>query len=292
MWMPLNEPFVHSLLGHALGIHAPGKALGAGVFPVIHHLLLGHGLATQAIRSSAPGPTEVGIAQHLALAHPATDDPADTAAAEAMQTLHVEVFTDPVFRGRYPDLDTVFRELDTSAIRDGDLATIAQPLDWFGVNYYTADYVQAAPPDFPATFVPTDPPTPGLARRWGGRSTPAASPTSSSTSASGTATTCRRSTSPSPAWPSTTPPTTTGFVQDDDRIAYLAAHLARRARRRSTPGVDVRGYFAWSFMDNFEWAEGYRPRFGLVRVDYDTQQRTPKASALWYRDLAAAHRTR
>jgi len=290
MWMPLNEPFVHSLLGHALGIHAPGKVLGAGVFPVIHHLLLGHGLATQAIRSSAPGPTEVGIAQHLALAHPATDDPADAAAATAMQTLHVEVFTDPVLRGRYPDLDTVFRELDTSAIHAADLATIAQPLDWFGVNYYTADYVQAAPPDFPATFVPTDPPTPGprtamgweinpggltdvlvhLRDRYGDDLPPVY------ITESGVAFDDR--------------PDEAGFVQDDDRIAYLAAHLGA-VRDAIDAGVDVRGYFTWSLMDNFEWAEGYRPRFGLVRVDYGTQQRTPKASALWYRDLAAAHRT-
>lgn len=291
MWMPLNEPFVHSLLGHALGLHAPGKALGAGVFPVIHHLLLGHGLATQAIRAASPGPTDVGIAQHLALAHPATDDPADAAAATAMQTLHVDVFTDPILRGSYPDLDDVLRGVDLSCVCDGDLATIAVPLDWFGVNYYTADYVTAAPPDFPATFIPTDPPAPGPRTAMGWEINP-----------SGLTDVLvhlqdRYGADLPPIYITESgvafddEPDETGYVQDDDRISYLAAHLGA-VRDAIDAAVDVRGYFVWSLMDNFEWAEGFRPRFGLVRVDYDTQRRTPKASARWYRDLAAAHRAR
>ena len=291
MWMPLNEPFVDALLGHALGLHAPGLTLGQGVLPVIHHLLLGHGLAAQAIRAAASGDVRVGIAQHLAVAHPATDDPADEAAAHAMQTLHVQVFTDPLLRASYPDLDQVFPGVDTSAIRDGDLATIAQPLDWFGVNYYAADYVQAAPPDFPATFIPTDPPTSGPRTAMGWEINPAVLTDVLVHLGD------RYGDDLPPVYITESgvafddAPDDAGFVQDDDRIAYLAGHLGA-VRDAIDAGVDVRGYFVWSLMDNFEWAEGYRPRFGIVRVDYGTQQRTPKASALWYRDLAAAHRSR
>lgn len=280
-WITLNEPFVHTVYGYALGVHAPGKALLGGAFPVAHHQLLGHGLAVQALRGA-----EVGITQNMAPTWPESDADADREAAARLDAIQNRTYVDPVLLGRYPDqLDLLYPGADLSVIRDGDLATIAAPIDFLGVNYYAPNQVRAASPENPMGFdlVPIEnveytgfnwPVVPtaftellvGLKERYGATLPPVYITENGAAFSDD--------------------PDADGRVTDDRRIAYLDSHL-RAVHAAIEAGVDVRGYFCWSLLDNFEWAEGYSQRFGLVRVDFATQQRTPKASYDWYRDLIA-----
>lgn len=280
-WITLNEPFVHMVYGYALGSHAPGRALMLDALPAAHHQLLGHGLAAAVLRDRG---LAVLLTNNLTPVRPASADPADVAAAEAYDALHNRLFTDPVLLGRYPDL-TAFGVPDDlhGAVRPGDLDLIAGPrLDGLGVNYYNPTRI-AAPtdPGLPFTEAPIDdvprtafgwPVVPdglrellvGLRDRYG-----AALPPLTVTENG-----CSVDESADP---------------DQPRIDYLAGHLDALARAVAE-GVDVRGYYTWSLLDNFEWAEGFHQRFGLVHVDFETQRRTPKASYAWYRRLIAAHR--
>jgi beta-glucosidase len=288
-WITLNEPFVHITLGYAIGNHAPGRSLVGGSFPATHHHLLGHGLAVQALRAALPATAQIGITNNVSTARPATDSPEDRAAAEAMELFHVDLYNDPLFLGRYPQgLDAVLPGLDWSVVLDGDLAVIGQPLDFLGVNYYAPSIVRAGGPDSPLPFLPFEHTGDdltdmgwvvipegfteilvGMKKRYADALPPI------------------YITENGAAYPDVVGPD--GEVDDPKRIAYIDSHL-RAVRAAIDLGVDVRGYFVWSFLDNFEWAEGYRPRFGLVRVDYDTQQRTPKRSFHWYRELIASQR--
>ncbi len=287
MWMPLNEPVVFSMFGYATGYHAPGRQLGFGALPVVHHLLLGHGLATQALR--AAGCANIGIASNHAPTWAASQSEEDTAAADMYDTLINWMFADPLLRGEYPD------PLITASMPDGweaDMPTIATPLDWFGINYYQP--VRVAAPGSPAAgsaalegsplpeglpFVPTQiEGYPTTAFGWpvipdGLREI---------------VTTFKN------RYGATLPPvyiTESGCsypgVHDPERIAYHQAHLAA-LQQAMDDGADVRGYFVWSITDNFEWAAGYDQRFGLVDIDYETQQRTPKDSYYWFRDFLAS----
>ncbi|OLR93980.1 GH1 family beta-glucosidase [Actinokineospora bangkokensis] len=289
MWMPLNEPVVVTMFGYALGHHAPGRALGFQALPAAHHQLLGHGLAVQALR--AAGCTGIGIASNHGPVWPASGSEDDESAAETYSALVNWLFADPVLRGEYP-------APELTALIPGpvaaDLATIAQPLDWFGVNYYRPTRVGAAggggerdvegamlPPGLPfeprriTEYPLTDfgwPIVPeGLAetvrmfRERYGDALPPLYITESGCSFH----------DPDPV---------DGRVPDQARIDYHDAHL-RALHRAITEGADVRGYFAWAATDNFEWAAGYRERFGLVHVDYETQRRTPKDSYHWYRSI-------
>jgi beta-glucosidase len=289
-WMTLNEPNVVTMLGYAIGNHAPGRSLGFEALPVAHHLLLGHGLATQALR--AAGGQQVGVASNHAPVWPASGNPEDREAAQVYDNLWNWLFADPVLLGRYPVEGT---EQGFPTYRDGDLATIAPPLDWFGINYYNPALIGAPtgqgdnaqldgaelPPglpfenrrldgydrtDFDWPIVPE-----GLAQivhtfreRYAGHLPPVYITESG----------C--------SFHDADP--VEGRVADPRRIAYHDAHL-RALADEIADGADVRGYFAWSATDNFEWAAGYAERFGLVHVDYDTQVRTPKDSYHWYRDL-------
>ena len=286
MWITLNEPFVVTAFGYALGMHAPGQELMLGALPTAHHQLLGHGLATSALR--AAGARQVAITNNHAPAWAATDDPADVAAAQAYDVLHNRVFADPVLLGRYPDLSAFgIGPGGLDCVLDGDLAVISVPLDAYGVNYYSPTRLSALP-DSPLPFrmepIPGYPVTAfgwpvipaGLTElltmfgdRYGGALPPVyitENGCSAADEVSGD-----------------------GTVHDQFRIGYLDGHL-RAVHAAMTAGVDVRGYFAWTLMDNFEWAEGYHQRFGLVHVDFETQRRTPKASFGWYRDLIAGQR--
>ncbi|GAA1165264.1 beta-glucosidase [Kitasatospora gansuensis] len=280
-WITLNEPFVHMVYGYALGIHAPGRALMLDALPAAHHQLLGHGLAAAVLREHGK---EVMIANNLTPVRAATADPADLAAADAYDALHNRLFTDPLLLGQYPDLSAFGVTEDLGgAVRPGDLKLIAGPgLDGLGVNYYNPTRI-AAPtdPGLPFTEAPIDgvprtafgwPVVPdglrellvGLRDRYG-----AALP------------------------PITITENGCSYgeeLDDQERISYLDGHL-RAVEAAVAEGVDVRGYFTWSLLDNFEWAEGYHQRFGLVHVDFETQKRTPKASYTWYRDLIDTHRT-
>jgi beta-glucosidase len=279
-WITLNEPVVVTMNGHVEGTHAPGLKLGAGAFPVAHHQLLGHGLAVAALRAATPS-VPVGITNNYGPCHPATEAYGDVTAAAFRDALHNRLFTDPVLLGRYPDL---LQELLGDTVHDGDLATTSAPIDFLGVNYYFPELVRA---DASAVFGSAEvewPDAPRTAFNW--PVVPAG--------LTETLTTLRE------RYPSLPPVYITengaayedvvssgGTVPDPDRVSYLDSHL-RAVRAAIDAGVDVRGYYCWSLLDNFEWAEGFSKRFGLVHIDFDTLTRTPKDSYGWYRDVIAA----
>jgi len=274
-WITLNEPFCSSFLGYANGRHAPGAQEGEGALAAAHHLLLGHGLAVAALRADARVGQQVGITLNLQPVSADTSSAEDVAASERALLRANLLFTDPVLEGRYPDLarETYGALTDFGYLHDGDLATIAAPLDFLGVNYYFSSRVRAAiSPDEERTAMgwPVEPA--GLTRllEWLRDAYPALPPVY--ITENGRA--CDDVVGPG------------GQVDDPDRVRYLASHL-RAVADAIDAGVDVRGYYCWSLMDNFEWAEGYTKRFGLVHVDYATQQRTPKASFGWFRALIA-----
>ncbi|MFE7613197.1 GH1 family beta-glucosidase [Streptomyces celluloflavus] len=282
-WITLNEPAELTLLGYGLGQHAPGRELVFDALPAAHHQLLGHGLAVQALR--ARGARSIGIANSHGPTWPASAAEADTAAADLYDLLLNRLFADPVLLGRYPDEELA--ALLPGPVAD-DLRIISEPLDWYGINYYQPTLVGA--PD-PAAAGPAD---------FGGISLPPELPFAP------------REIEGYPrtdfGWPvvpealtelllsfrerygASLPPvmiTENGCayegVEDGARIAFLDGHL-RALHEAMDAGVDVRGYFVWSLMDNFEWAEGYARRFGLVHIDFSTLVRTPKASYRWLRD--------
>ncbi len=285
LWITLNEPFVVTAYGYALGFHAPGKSLMLDALPTAHHQLLGHGLAATALR--AAGVAQVAITTNYSPAWPASESAADQAAAHAYDTLHNRLFTDPILLGRYPDLSAFGLPAGLDCVRDGDLEVIGAPLDALGVNYYTPTRLSALP-DSPLPFqmepisgYPVTafgwPVIPSglrellvlLAERYGA-ALPPVYITENGCSAEDTV-------------------SAEGTVPDEARISYLDGHI-RAVHQAITEGADVRGYFVWTLMDNFEWTEGYHQRFGLVHVDFATQRRTPKDSFGWYRDLIAAQR--
>ena len=281
MWITLNEPFVVTAFGYALGIHAPGKALMLDALATAHHQLLGHGLATAALR--AAGVSQVAITNNYSPAWPATDGAADVAAAAAYDTLHNRVFTDPLLLGRYPDLSAFgVGAAGLACIRDGDLEIISAPVDALGVNYYNPTRLSALP-DSPLPFQLE--PIPGYPLTNFGWPVIPAGLTELLTTLKD-----RYADQLPPVYITENgcsvadEPDLNGVIDDQPRISYLDSHI-RAVADAMTSGVDVRGYLVWSLMDNFEWGEGYHQRFGLVHVDFESQLRTPKASFGWFRDL-------
>lgn len=280
-WIPVNEPNVVMIMGYGIGLHAPGKTLMFDSMPVAHHLLLGHGRAAVALR--AAGATSVGCANNHAPMWPASDDEADVGASKLFDALWNGMFAEPMLLGRYPaDLQPLLDGI----VRDGDLATIRQPLDFYGVNYYNPFKIGAAREDAEMPFefrellgYPTTdfgwPVVPDALRELlillRARYRAALPPIYITESG------CAYNMGPDE----------NGVVDDQPRIDYLDAHL-RAIATAVQRGVDVRGYYTWSLLDNFEWAEGFTQRFGLVHVDYDTLVRTPKRSFDWFADVVAA----
>jgi beta-glucosidase len=280
-WVPVNEPNVVTLMGYGLGTHAPGKALLFDALPVAHHLLLAHGRAAIALRDR--GAPSVGCANNHSPIWPASDDDADVGASKLFDGLWNGMYYEPMLLGRYPaDIAPVLE----GVVAPGDMATIRQPLDFYGINYYMPVRVAAAPPesempfDFPEVlgYPTTDrgrPVVPDALREWlimfRARYRAALPPIMITESG------CSYNVGPDDH----------GVVDDQARIDYLAGHL-RAVQEAIARGVDIRGYYCWSLLDNFEWAEGYTQRFGLVHVDFETQQRTPKRSFDWYAALIAA----
>jgi beta-glucosidase len=278
-WITLNEPVVVAVNGHIEGSHAPGLRLGLGAFPVAHHQLLGHGLAVAALRAASPG-VPVGITNNYGPVLPASGDEADVAAAGFRDALHNLLFTDPVLLGRYPAA--------LSALAEGteaDLPAIAAPIDFLGVNYYFPEMVRADPDDALGSTPVEWPDAPRTDFGW--PVVPAAFTTTltSLKDRYGDALPPIHITENGAAYPDRVE--ADGTVPDPDRIAYFDGHL-RAVRAAMDAGVDVRAYYAWSLLDNFEWAEGFSKRFGLVHVDFGTLARTPKQSYGWYRDLIRA----
>jgi beta-glucosidase len=294
-WTTLNEPWCSAYLGYAAGVHAPGRQDPAAAFTAVHHLLLGHGLAAQALR--AAGATTVGITLNLAAVFPA--DPhsaADVGAAWLVDGLHSRIFLDPILRGKYPAdvLEHVARFVEPTFIRADDEAVISQPIDLLGINYYHPTYVAARPgaagagPAYPGTenveFLPPSGPVTDMA--WQSQPNALYRLLERLTrDHPGVPLMITENGAAYPTGPVRDESAPDGVrVPDAERISYLDAHL-RAAHEAIAAGVDLRGYFVWSLMDNFEWYEGYRKRFGIVHIDYRSQRRLIKDSARWYRDV-------
>ena len=295
----LNEPWCSAYLGYASGVHAPGRTEHAAALAAVHHLNLGHGLAGRVLRETAPS-AQLSLTLNVHLIRPETDSPEDVDAARRIDALANRAFLDPALKGEYPaDLlaDTA-SVTDWSFVQDGDTQVIAVPLDFLGVNYYSPTLVKrwdgtgdkdgadghgasAATPWIAADDVEfVRLPGPYTAMGW-------------PIDASGMTELLVRLGRDYQGTPMiitengaafTDEVAADGGVHDGERVEYLRTHIAAVADAVDA-GVDVRGYFVWSLLDNFEWGYGYDRRFGVVRVDYDTQERVLKDSALWYRDL-------
>ena len=290
-WTTLNEPEVSAFLGHAVGIHAPGIADDAAALRAAHHLLLGHGLAVQAMRTQAPGDNRFGLVVNLSPVRPASGEEADVTAARLVDALHNRLFLAPATRASYPDevLEAFSDNGEEDLVRPGDAGTVGTGVDFLGVNYYFGMQVRSSP---------------GTDRRVGlpGLADVERVPVRGERTAmgwpiepGGLTDILRRVAGEVPGVPLYVTEngvaldeevSADGTVDDRGRIEFLDAHI-RAAHDALASGVDLRGYFVWSLLDNFEWAHGYAKRFGLVRVDYDTLARAEKASAHWYREVIA-----
>ncbi len=292
-WTTLNEPWCSAFLGYGSGLHAPGIKDQAQSLRAAHHLLLAHGLGMQALRAGLPDDAQLAIALNVHQFDPASSSPADLAATRRVDAVANRVFLDPLFHATYPeDLLAATADLsDWRFVRPGDLDRIAAPIDALGVNYYCPTKVSARP-----TWVPGDEPVneafPGCEQvelSWApGEHTAMGWPVDPS----GLARLLVRLSGDLPGVPlmvtengaaDNTGPSE-GTVDDRARIDYLARHVAA-AREAIRLGVDLRGYFVWSLLDNLEWTWGYAQRFGLIHVDYTSGRRTPKRSAGWFREL-------
>ena len=275
-WSTFNEPGVIAEAGYVNGDHAPGIRAGwkAG-WQVIHHLLVAHGLAIQAMRAARPG-LELGIVLSQWAVEPASDDPADGIAAEQGWSSHETAFTHPIFRGYYHPLMVVAMGEAAPEIQAGDMALIAQKLDFLGINSYSRIVVSAhgivnPVPGSDYTEMGWEVCAPSFRRMLNRINADYDLPPIYITENGA-------------AYSDIIAPD--GQIHDIRRIDYLRQHL-QQLRLAMQDGVDVRGYFAWSLLDNFEWAEGNTKRFGLVRVDYATLERTLKDSAKWYAQVIA-----
>ena len=289
-WMTLNEPWCSAFLGYGNGEHAPGRTVGVDALKAAHHLLLGHGLALDAIRSEG---SAYGIALNPAPIHPASDSPADRDAARRIDGLRNRLFIEPLLSGQYPA--DVLEDTGTTewfAAQEADLPLIAAPLDFMGVNYYCPTTVAA--PDGPIS-------TPGPSTQPGSENVVAVDTGLPKTQmgwpiqASGLRDILVAINKLAPELPlyvtengSAYPDVVTadGQVEDDERLDYLQQHVAV-CKDLVSEGFPLKGYFAWSLLDNFEWACGYSRRFVIVYVDYATQQRIVKKSGRWLQDFLA-----
>ncbi len=288
-WITLNEPWCSAFLGYASGVHAPGRRTGSTAARAAHHLLLGHGKAVTAIRDERPD-AAVGITLNLYSTRPASRAPADLDAARRIDGLQNRLFLEPVLAGRYPDdvLDDLGERDWFRALPDSDARTIATPIDFLGVNYYSRHTVAAGEPE--AHIASPHPGSEGV------RFVDTGAPRTQmgwEIHPDGLLDVLEQAHAYAPslplyvtengaAYPDTVLPD--GSVHDHERTEYLRLHVdaCAAALRR---GLPLRGYFCWSSMDNWEWAWGFSRRFGLVYVDYETQRRTVKSSGRWLREF-------
>jgi beta-glucosidase len=281
-WITQNEPWVISWLGYGLGVHAPGRRSESDALAAAHHVLLAHGRAAEILRRDVPG-ARVGITIDVVPMYPASESEADVAATRRLDGFRNRWILDPVLRGEYPaDMVEYYAE-SLPTVLDGDLATIAAPLDFLGVNYYTRNIVSADPETGRPVVVPADGAehttkgwevfpnglTEMLVKLREDYDLPALYVTENGAAYEDV----RHN----------------GAVDDPERVSYLERHLGAIAQAIKE-GVPVAGYFVWSLLDNFEWAQGYSQRFGIVYVDFETLERVPKMSYSWYRNFIAAER--
>jgi beta-glucosidase len=291
-FLTLNEPWCSAFLGYATGVHAPGLTDRGAALAAAHHLNLAHGRAVAALRATTPPGTAVGVTHNLIQADPADPQSAtDIAAARHVSDISNGIFTEPELRGRYPEglMEATWHLSDWSFVRDGDLAEIRAPIDLMGINYYQPAAIAA--------------PGPGRDECWPGTDLAVALPQRGPYTGMGWSIIPNGLTRLLQATHRAYPEiplmitengcafddaVTDGRVHDTDRTDYLHRHLAA-VHEAIRAGVDVRGYYVWSLLDNFEWAEGYAARFGVVHVDFATQRRTVKDSGEWFRGVIAAN---
>ncbi len=284
----LNEPWCSAFLGYAKGEHAPGRTCDRSAYLAAHHLNLAHGRAASALRSTLPATTELSVTLNIHQVVPASESEEDLAAAHEVDLVANRIFLDPMLRGSYPDglFEATRGVTDWSFVRDGDLAEVRSPIDFLGLNYYNP--VRIAGRDgqglrFPGAGTAASVDIPGAHTVMGWPIVP-----------SGLTDLLRRLgrdyqvpvvvTENGMATTDQVGPD--GAVHDEERITYLRDHLGA-VLDAIDAGVDVRGYFLWSLLDNFEWAWGYDKRFGIVHVDFASQRRVVKDSGRWYADVLA-----
>jgi beta-glucosidase len=280
-WTTLNEPWCSSILGYAAGAHAPGATDPGAAIKAAHHLLLGHGRAIEAMRGRGNADHQLGITLNLSPTDAASDAPEDVDAARRADGLANRLFLDPLLKGTYPD----DLGLPADHIADGDLETISADLDFLGVNYYFRTVVRKGEDAGGPTIWPLngdiDPVERGLPKTdMGWEIDP-----------DGLYDILGRVARDYPGVPLYVTENGAAFdtgIHDTDRVEYLRSHFAA-AERAIGDGVDLRGYFVWSLLDNFEWAYGFSKRFGLIHVDYETLVRTPKDSARFYAQVTQAN---
>jgi beta-glucosidase len=273
-WATLNEPFCSAFLGYGMGAHAPGHRDMAESVRAAHRLLLAHGLAIPRIRELCPS-SSLGIVLNPSLPLPTSDSEADGTVAKLMGEFASSLYLEPLLGKGYPEsLDALFPR-EAYGIEEGDMEVIAAPIDWIGVNYYHEMVVRAEPANPQGGFAivpPLGKPVTGLGweivpeglvriLRWVAREAPGMPLYVTENGA---------------AFPDRAD-LEAGVCHDPDRVAYLASHL-EACGQAIEEGLPLKGYFVWSLLDNFEWAEGYSQRFGLVYVDYPSQRRIPKES--------------
>ncbi|MFC4562578.1 GH1 family beta-glucosidase [Nocardiopsis mangrovi] len=301
-WTTVNEPWCAAFLGYADGAHAPGRREPAAALAAAHHLMLGHGLAAAALREGQGGTGQarrVGLVLNPTTLRPNSTDPADITAVRRADGVRNRIFHGPLFQGAYPQdvLDDLAPVSDFAFVKDGDLSIISAPLDLVGVNFYTPHWIAASdrgidPADIASggdssayvgcedlTFVWHGLPRTGIG--W-------------EVDPSGLYDVLTRLAGDAQGVPIYIIENGAAYpdqvdeddaVHDPDRVAYLDGHL-RAVREAMKAGAPLAGYFAWSLLDNFEWAWGYSQRFGLVHVDYETQRRRIKDSGRWYAQVA------
>ncbi|MBK7615279.1 MAG: beta-glucosidase [Burkholderiales bacterium] len=273
-----NEPWVIAVLGHEQGGFAPGIKSRATAMQVVHHLLLSHGLALQALRADG-AKADLGIVLNLSPTYPASDKPEDVAQAHLDDGRSSRWFLDPLFRGEYPADVLAHLGADAPVVQAGDMAHIATRMDFLGINNYSRHIAQASGPfdvktsGLPLTEMGWEVYPQGLTDLLLRLHRDYPLPPTYITENGG-------------AFPDVV---TDGQVHDADRTRYLQTHIAAVAEAMRQ-GVPMAGYMVWSLMDNFEWSSGYAKRFGIVHVDYTTQARTLKVSAHWYRGFLQAWR--
>ncbi|MEZ7123805.1 GH1 family beta-glucosidase [Nonomuraea sp. AD125B] len=299
-WITLNEPWCSAYLGYASGVHAPARTDPAAALAAVHHLNLGHGLAVQALRSTAARDARMSVT--LNLHHVRGVSEADAVAVRKADALSNLAFLGPMLEGAYPRdlIEATSSVTDWSFVRDGDEATARQPIDVLGVNYYNPTLVRHWDGSGPKETA--DGHQDGAASPWIAcedvefvRQPGPYTEMGWNIDETGLTELLLRLHRDYPGLPLMItengaafpdPVGQDGLVHDADRVDYLRRHLSAVAEAIAG-GADVRGYFVWSLMDNFEWAHGYAKRFGIVRVDRETMERTWKDSAHWYRDVVA-----
>ena len=275
----LNEPWCTAFLGHFIGKHAPGVSDVRAAARAMHHTMLAHGMGVQAMRAEGLG--NLGIVTNHESVRAASDSEEDREAAETWDGLYNRWYLSAIHRGEYPHdiLEPLLPHMPEGF--EDDMATVSAPTDWHGINYYTQSVWAGAPGPWPR-LRPVDPAETEEVTGLNWRVVPEGLTEVLEMVSSHAGNLPLYVTENGGAWPDPEPEG--GLVQDDPRVSYYARHLAA-CREAIERGVPLKGYFAWSLLDNFEWAEGYRERFGLVRVDYATQKRTPKASYQAFQSL-------